>query len=33
MTLGARLSLWNLLWFRKPRRRLQWLLKIWSKPA
>jgi|ERR1700722_5969884 len=33
MTLGARLSLWNLLWFRKPRRRLQWLLGIGSKPA
>jgi FkbM family methyltransferase len=27
MTLGARLSLWNLLWFKKPRRRLRWLLK------
>jgi FkbM family methyltransferase len=27
MTLAARLSLWNLIWFRKPRRRIQWLLK------
>jgi FkbM family methyltransferase len=33
MTLSARLSLWNLLWFRKPRRRLQWLLRGLSKPA
>jgi FkbM family methyltransferase len=28
MTLAARLSLWNLLWFRKPRRRIRWLLKV-----
>jgi FkbM family methyltransferase len=33
MTLRARLSFWNLLWFKKPRRRLQWLLQAWSKPA
>jgi FkbM family methyltransferase len=33
MTLGARLSLWNLLWFKKPRRRLRWLLRAWSKRA
>jgi FkbM family methyltransferase len=33
MTLRARLSLWNLLWFKKPRRRLQWLWQAWSKPA
>ena len=33
MTLRARLSLWNLLWFRKPRRRLQWLLGVRPKLA
>jgi hypothetical protein len=33
MTWRARLSLWNLLWFKKPRRRIQWLLGAWSKPA
>jgi len=26
MTLGERLSLWNRIWFRHPRRRLKWLL-------
>jgi len=25
MTLGERLSIWNLIWFRHPRRRLKWL--------
>lgn len=25
---SARLALWNLLWFRKPRRRLRWLLGL-----
>jgi hypothetical protein len=33
MSLGARLSLWNLLWFKKPRRRIQWLVGAWRKRA
>jgi FkbM family methyltransferase len=28
MKWSARLSLWNLLWFKKPRRRLRWLLGL-----
>lgn len=28
MSLRARLSYWNLLWFKKPRRRMRWLLGL-----